>query len=76
MQPEIDERNDRPQAMQRPDDLPAIWLYSTMVDRLRRSDQGWKILARHVGATTTNNRLTPARTDPGYFAPYLPTPRT
>jgi hypothetical protein len=60
-------------AMQSPDDLPAVWIYSTMVDRLRRSGKEWKILERHVGATTTNDRLTPPRTDPGYYAPYLPT---
>jgi hypothetical protein len=29
-----------------------------------------------VGATTTNDRLTPSRTDPAYFAPYLPTARS
>lgn len=61
------------QAMESPDDLPAIWIYSTMVDRLRRSDKGWKILERYVGSTTANDRLTPSRTDPEYFAPYLPT---
>jgi SnoaL-like domain len=55
-----------------PDDLPAIWMYSPMIDRLRRSDSGWKILERHVGGTTTNDRLTPSRTEPAYFAPYLP----
>jgi len=61
------------QAMESPDDLPAIWIYSTMIDRLRRSDTGWKIFERYVGATTTNDRLTPSRTDPAYFAPYMPT---
>ncbi len=61
------------QAMESPDDLPAIWIYSTMVDRLRRSDRGWKIFERYVGSTTTNDRLTPSRTDPEYFTPYLPT---
>lgn len=61
------------EAMESPDDLPAIWIYSTMVDRLRRSGRGWKIFERYVGSTTTNNRLTPPRKDPEYFAPFLPT---
>jgi hypothetical protein len=63
------------QALESPDDLPAIWIYSTMVDRLRRSDKGWKIFERNVGTTSINNRLTPSRTDPAYFAPYMPTAR-
>jgi hypothetical protein len=31
------------QALESADDLPAIWIYSTIVDRLRRSDKKWKI---------------------------------
>jgi hypothetical protein len=65
----------RGQVMQSPDDLPAIWMYSPMIDRLRRSSSGWKIYERHVGGTTTNNRLTPHRTDPSYFAPFMPEAR-
>jgi hypothetical protein len=61
------------QAMESPDDLPAIWMYSPMVDRLRRWNNGWKIFERYVGFTTTNKRLTPSRTGPAYFAPYMPT---
>jgi hypothetical protein len=60
------------QALESPDDLPAIWIYSTMVDRLRRRDNGWKIFERYVGCTSINNGLTPSRTDPAYFATYLP----
>ena len=41
------------------DDLPAIWLYSPMLDRLRRTDDGWKIFERHVGASVMNRRLSP-----------------
>jgi hypothetical protein len=44
-----------------------------MVDRLRRSNSGWKIFERYVGFTTTIKRLTPSRTDPASFAPYMPT---
>jgi SnoaL-like domain len=63
------------QVMHSPDDLPGIWMYSAMIDRLRRTDSGWKIFERYVGGTTTNDRLTPPRTDPAYFAPYMPTVR-
>jgi hypothetical protein len=41
------------------DDLPAIWIYSPMLDRLRRTDEGWKILERHVGASVMSKRLSP-----------------
>jgi SnoaL-like protein len=60
------------QVMESPDDLPGIWMYSAMVDRLRRTENGWKIFERYVGGTTTNNRLTPEQTDPAYFSPYMP----
>jgi hypothetical protein len=55
-----------------PDDLPAIWIYSAMTDRLRRTDKGWRILERHVGTSTANDRLRTTTTEPAYFAPYLP----
>ena len=29
--------------------LPSIWLYSPMLDRLRRADRGWRIYERHIG---------------------------
>lgn len=59
-------------AMNSSDDLPGIWMYSAMIDRLRRSGTGWKIFERHVGATMVNDRLTPPRTDAAYFSPFLP----
>ncbi len=43
-----------------PADLPAIWVYSEMTDRLRRTESGWRIFERRVGATTMNDRLGPA----------------
>jgi hypothetical protein len=54
-----------------PGELPAIWVYSAMTDRLRRTDRGWRIFERHVGPTTMNDRLRPIASDPGYFDPYL-----
>lgn len=54
------------------DDLPAIWIYSAMTDRLRRTDREWRILKRHVVATRMNNRLHVCTSDPAYLDPYLP----
>ncbi|HZU47884.1 MAG TPA: nuclear transport factor 2 family protein [Mycobacterium sp.] len=54
-----------------PGELPAIWVYSAMTDRLRRTDRGWRIFERHVGPTTMNDRLRPITSGPGYFDPYL-----
>ncbi|MFG2731561.1 nuclear transport factor 2 family protein [Streptomyces canus] len=41
------------------DGLPAIWIGSPMMDRLRRTDQGWKIVERIVGGTVRSERWTP-----------------
>jgi hypothetical protein len=54
-----------------PTDLPAIWVYSAMTDRLRRTDSGWRILERHIGATSMNDRLSPTASGPAYMDPYL-----
>jgi hypothetical protein len=56
----------------RPDSLPAIWVYSKMTDRLRRTDKGWRIFERHVGATAMNDRLGCMASDPTYMDPYVP----
>lgn len=55
-----------------PDDLPAIWVYSAMTDRLRRIDSGWRIFERHIGTTTMNERLRPPLSTPGYVNAYPP----
>jgi hypothetical protein len=55
-----------------PDDLPAIWIYSAMADRMRRVDSGWRIFERHIETTTVNDRLSPTPSAPGYMDPYLP----
>lgn len=61
------------EVMESQDDLPAIWLYSPMIDRLRRTPSGeWKIFERYIGGSTTNSRLTPKHTDAAYFAPFMP----
>lgn len=41
------------------DGLPAIWIASPMVDRIRRTEEGWKIAQRLVGGAVRNDRLTP-----------------
>jgi hypothetical protein len=35
-------------------DMPEIWIYSAMTDRLRRTERGWRIFERHIGATSMN----------------------
>lgn len=54
-----------------PADLPAIWVYSAMTDRLRRTDIGWRIFERRVGSTTMNDRLAPGASNSRYMDPYL-----
>lgn len=54
------------------EELPAIWLYSPMLDRLRKTETGWLIAERYIGGSTTNKRLTPADTSAAAIAPYLP----
>jgi hypothetical protein len=50
------------QVMHSDNGLPAIWLYSPMRDRLRRTATGWKIIERYIGGSTTNDKLTPPDT--------------
>jgi len=61
------------QVMNSDNDLPAIWLYSPMRDRLRRTKDGWKIIERYIGGSTTNSRLTPPDTSASSFTDYMPT---
>jgi len=60
------------QVMHSNDGLPAIWLYSPMRDRLRRTESGWKIYERYIGGSTTNVALTPADTSVSTVALYMP----
>ncbi|CAH2709082.1 SnoaL-like domain-containing protein [Xanthomonas campestris pv. nigromaculans] len=60
------------QVMDSPDDLPAIWVYAPMMDRLRRTEDGWKIMERYLGGSTTNSRLDPSTKSASEIAPYLP----
>lgn len=47
-------------AMKHEDGLPALWLWSHMVDRLRKDENGeWKISERYLGAATFNTKLDP-----------------
>jgi hypothetical protein len=59
------------QVVSSPTDLPALWVYSAMTDRLRRTDRGWRIFERRVGDTSMNDRLTPGAANSGYMDPYL-----
>ena len=54
-----------------PADMPQLWIYSAMTDRLRRTENGWRILERRVGSTSINDRLTPGASHYGYVDPYL-----
>jgi hypothetical protein len=54
-----------------PADVPALWVYSAMTDRLRRTEGGWRILERRVGPTSMNDRLTPGASQSGYMDPYM-----
>ena len=60
------------EVMDSPDDLPAIWVFAPMMDRLRRTEDGWKIMERHLGGSTTNSRLDPPTKSASEIAPYLP----
>jgi hypothetical protein len=60
------------QVMESRDDLPAIWIYSPMMDRLRRTPDGWKIIERYIGGSTTNQHLTPKDPHPEHLAPFMP----
>ncbi|OHV03814.1 nuclear transport factor 2 family protein [Mycobacterium talmoniae] len=58
------------QVQQTPEDLPAIWVYSAMTDRLRRTERGWRIFERYIGATTMNDRLRPVASRTPHLDPY------
>jgi SnoaL-like domain len=59
------------QVVTSPTEMPALWVYSAMTDRLRRPDGGWRIFERRVGPTSMNDRLTPGAANSGYMDPYL-----
>lgn len=52
--------------------LPAVWLYSPMLDRLSKTPEGWKIRERHVGGSTTNIALAPADMSAQAMRQFLP----
>jgi len=56
------------------DDLPAIWLYSPMLDRLRLTDDGWKISERYIGGSMMNKRLSLPDTSRASVEKFLPGP--
>jgi SnoaL-like domain len=58
------------------DGLPAIWTYSPVLDRLRRTDDGWKILERHLGGAVSNRALAVPTEQRADIARFLPTTRS
>jgi hypothetical protein len=60
------------QVMHSDGEFPAIWLYSPMRDRLRRTADGWKISERYIGGSTTNRKLTPPDVSASAFAAFMP----
>lgn len=40
-------------------DMPAVWTVSTVVDRLKMTDEGWKLYQKRLGYTVANSALTP-----------------
>ncbi|WQF89751.1 Putative NTF2-like domain superfamily protein [Colletotrichum destructivum] len=43
--------------------LPGIWIYSAVVDRLRMTDDGWKLYSRVNGSTVVNKSLNPGASE-------------
>ncbi|KAK7419638.1 hypothetical protein QQX98_003229 [Neonectria punicea] len=39
------------------DDLPRIWFWLTTLDRLKMTDEGWRVQERIIGATVINKDL-------------------
>jgi len=46
-----------PGAVDSDEGLPSIWIYSPMLDRLRRTAQGWRIFERYVGPSVIDKHL-------------------
>ncbi|MCQ8280082.1 nuclear transport factor 2 family protein [Acetobacteraceae bacterium KSS8] len=55
-------------------DLPGLWIYSPMLDRLRRTPDGWRIAERHVGGSMTNPHLERGSRDREAMTSFLPHP--
>ncbi|KAH6959566.1 hypothetical protein BKA56DRAFT_637491 [Ilyonectria sp. MPI-CAGE-AT-0026] len=39
------------------DGLPSTWFFATVIDRLRKTPEGWKVFERHLGPAFRDNRL-------------------
>ncbi|MDG4782466.1 nuclear transport factor 2 family protein [Micromonospora sp. WMMD961] len=44
-------------AVESSNNLPGIWAYSPVLDRLRSTSDGWRIAERHLGGTVSNKAL-------------------
>jgi hypothetical protein len=38
-------------------DMPGIWIWSSVADRLKMTDDGWKLYGKRIGATVINKSL-------------------
>jgi hypothetical protein len=54
--------------------LPGLWIYSPMLDRLRRTPNGWRIAERYVGGSMTNRALGVVEPSVAAMAPFMPHP--
>jgi hypothetical protein len=41
--------------------LPTTWLFSPMIDRSRKTDEGWKIFERYIGPSVVSSKLDPPK---------------
>jgi SnoaL-like domain len=48
-----------------PADMPELWVYSAMTDRLRRTESGWRIFERRVGPTSMSDQVGSAASNRG-----------
>lgn len=46
-------------SMRSDDGLPGTWLYSEIIDRLKMTDEGWKLSERYLGQSVFNTKLDP-----------------
>ena len=52
--------------------LPGLWIYSPMLDRLRRTPSGWRIAERYVGGSMTNRNLGVEVSSAEAMTPFMP----
>ncbi|EKG17177.1 hypothetical protein MPH_05631 [Macrophomina phaseolina MS6] len=48
------------EAVENTDGLPAIWLWSPVIDRLKMTEEGWKVHEKYIGGSVVNKNLSPS----------------